>query len=96
MLVDVLVYNGGVVYEEIFQLFFDEEGFVVDIFYNKIDVIVDLCKCFEWIEVMVQVIQVLLCFGIECGLVGFNWGDVCVVIILFNLIWFILVCCGLY
>lgn len=54
MLVDVLVHNGGVAYEEIFQPPFDEEGSVVDIFHNKTDVIVDLRKRLERIEATAQ------------------------------------------
>lgn len=54
MLVDVLVHNGGVAYEEIFQPPFDEEGSVVDIFHNKTDFIVDLRKRLERIEATAQ------------------------------------------
>lgn len=54
MLVDVLVHNGGVAYEEIFQPPFDEEGSVIDIFHNKTDVIVDLRKRLERIEATAQ------------------------------------------
>ena len=54
MLVDVLVHNGGVAYEEIFQPPFDEEGSVIDIFRNNTDVIVDLRNRLERIEATAQ------------------------------------------
>ena len=54
MLVDVLVHNGGVAYEEIFQPPFDEEGSVIDIFRNNTDVIVDLRNRLDRIEATAQ------------------------------------------
>ncbi|KAB1501319.1 DEAD/DEAH box helicase [Corynebacterium sp. 320] len=49
-LVDVLVHNGGVTYEEIFQAPFDEEGSVIDIFDGRTGVIVELREHLEKIE----------------------------------------------